>query len=116
MPVYQIIGMLLWQSLAQDFKTFSAIASTRDYNLPIHRYPALILYCWNKPGSLRIMRMNCNGKTEDGWFDICNLFPGCPSILCQEDSVVMLCPDSIRIGRTLSKSMRILDILIFSPI
>src|SRR6516162_10346726 len=108
MAPYQVIGVLLRQTVPQHLEAAAAVAGAGDDDLAVDRDAPLVLDRRDEPRGVRIPRMGGDGKAELRRTDRRQLVPGGAGILRTKDAVVVLAPDDFGIGGAARQPVNVL--------
>src|SRR5262249_58394344 len=95
---HQVIRMFLRQSMPQHFERLTTITRPRHDDLTLHWNPLLVLDGRDQPGGVRVPRMDRNRKAEYRGRDVGHVLPGFAIVCGAKDTVVVLRPETIRLG------------------
>ena len=106
--VDQVVGVLVRQSVAEGFKTGSAIVRAVDHHFPVDGVAVRVGLCRHKPGAQRIDRITGHGKTKAGWGGRRDALPTVARIKGAVQAAVVLHPQHIGLRGALHHAVRVL--------
>lgn len=108
MPVDQVVCMALGQAGVEDIEVLAGVAGAGDHQPSIDGNALFILLRGDEPGGIRIGRVDRGGEAKTGGRYILQLPPAPACVVAEEDAVVVLHPEAVRMGGTVHDAVGIL--------